>query len=98
MATALTANFPVCAAGGPTYHVGFLVDAPVIAYSSIHNLPSVVPIIPLLGITLPGFASRHAAKWFYISTEELCSQSQLLPLPQVAIILDYRPHASVRAY
>jgi hypothetical protein len=34
--------------------------------------PSEVPIIPLPGITLPGFASRHAAEWFHRSTETLC--------------------------
>src|SRR5262249_959682 len=30
------------------------------------SCPCVVPIIPLPGISLPGFASRHAKEWFHI--------------------------------
>jgi hypothetical protein len=47
-------------------------------FSLAERVPSAVPIIPLSGITLPGFASRPAAEWFHISTEKLCYQSQLL--------------------
>ena len=37
-----------------------------------------VSISPLPGLTLPGFASRHAAEWFHRSTEKLWYQSQFL--------------------
>ena len=53
--------------------------------------PAEVPIIPLPGITLPGFASRHAAEWFHRSTETLCYQSQLFPLQRVGRVV-YTKH------
>jgi hypothetical protein len=37
-----------------------------------------VSISPLPGISLPGFASRHAAERFHRNTEKLCYQSQFL--------------------
>src|SRR5215216_4615265 len=37
-----------------------------------------VSISPLPGLTLPSFASRHAAEWFHRSTAKLCYQSQFL--------------------
>jgi hypothetical protein len=58
-----------------------------VAKAPMCNLPllyttcrCVVPIIPLPGTTLPGFASRHVEQWFHISTQKLCYQSQLFTL------------------
>ena len=58
-------------------------------------LQAVSPI-PLPGITLANFASRHATEWFHISREKLCYQSQFLPPSQVAITMDYRHQGRVR--
>ena len=52
--------------------------------------PSAVPIIPLPGISLSDFASRHAVEWFHISREKLCYRSQFPPPSQVAITVVYR--------
>ena len=66
-------------------------EAPVCNLSLLYTTyPCVVPIIPLPGITLANFASRHVEQWFHISRAKLCYQSQLLPPSQVAITLDYR--------
>src|SRR4029434_1953342 len=68
-----------------------------VAKAPVCNLPLIytpcpwaVPIIPLPGITLANFASRHVEQWFHISRAKLCYQSQFLPPSQVAITLDYR--------
>jgi len=52
--------------------------------------PSAVPIIPLPGISLSDFASRHAVEWFHISREKLRYRSQFPPPSQVAITVVYR--------
>jgi hypothetical protein len=53
--------------------------------AKINWLP--IPIIPLAGIALPGFASRHVAEWFHRRTETLCYQSQLFTLQRVRRII-----------
>jgi hypothetical protein len=47
----------------------------------------VVSIIPLPGITLPSFASRHVAAWFHIRQTKLCYQSQLFTLQRVSRVV-----------
>jgi hypothetical protein len=84
---------------------GLAISMPVygVAKAPVGNLPPLytpcpgaVPIIPLPGISLSNFASRHAAEWFHISREKLCYQSQFLPPSQVAITLVYRhSHLSI---
>ena len=66
----------------PVYGVA---KAPVGNFPPLYTpCPGAVPIIPLPGLTLPGFASRHAAEWFPIRTEKPCYQSQLFPLHRVS--------------
>src|SRR4029453_15776052 len=64
---------------------------------SLLSQTSPVPIIPLPGITLANFASRHVEQWFHISRAKLCYQSQFLPPSQVAITLVYRYQPPARA-
>ena len=40
--------------------------------------PSAVPIIPLPGIRLPGFAPRHRGAWFQRIRKKLCYRSQFV--------------------
>ena len=64
-------------------HFGLPVDVEHTPTMFAHcNNRSPVPIIRLPGITLAGFASRHAAERIHISTEKLCYQSQLLRFPE----------------
>jgi hypothetical protein len=60
--------------------MGFSALQPVDNHPLSTQYSSAVPIIPLPGITLSGFASRHAAAWFHMRTEKLGYQSQLFPL------------------
>jgi hypothetical protein len=63
-------------------------SALVLPTSSIYTpCPWVVPIIPLPGITLPDFASRHAAAWFHISPEKRCYQTQVFTLHKVSRVI-----------
>src|ERR687884_343872 len=41
-------------------------------------------IIPLYSISLPGFASRHAAEWFHRSTENLCFKANCFLFRELA--------------
>jgi len=54
-----------------------------------------VPIIPLPGITLPGFVSGHGGEWFHRSTEKPWYQSQLLTLHRVSrAVYSKRPYST----
>jgi hypothetical protein len=68
----------------PNLHIG-VVKALLCSRSLIvTTCPRAVPIIPLSGISLPDFASRHVAEWFHIRTEKLYYQSQLFTLQMVS--------------
>src|SRR4029434_10957581 len=60
-------------------HMG-VAQAPVCNLSLLDNpCPCAVPIIPLPGISLLSFASRHVTEWCHRSTEKRSDQSQCLP-------------------
>ena len=62
-----------------------VVKAPVCNLPLLYTpCPCAVPIIPLLGISLTGFASGHVVEWFHIRTEKLCYQSQLFTLQRIS--------------
>jgi hypothetical protein len=75
---------------------GLAISMPVygVAKAPVGNLPPLytpcpgaVPIIPLPGITLLNFASRHATEWFHRRTEKRCYQSQVFPHQRVSSIV-----------
>ena len=66
---------------GPALLLGLEVFRTLFAYR--RRVPSAVPISPLPGISLAGFASRHVAEWFHRSPEKRCCQSQFLMIGRV---------------
>ena len=56
-----------------------------------------VQIIPLPGITLPGFASRHAAEWFHIRQKKRCYRSRFSQRLKTLRFLRHGPALTTRS-
>jgi hypothetical protein len=60
----------------PLVHKG-IAKAPGCNLSLLYTIcPCVVPIIPLPGISLPRFASRHVGLWFHIRHKKRCYRNR----------------------